>query len=177
MRLFVAIIFPKAVKEQLVELYQGIKKAKWVRPEQIHLTLGFIGEVTGEQADRLQLALAAVKSLAFTMQLRGVGTFPNDRHPKVLWVGIAPCPELLALQSKIEEAIRAPGHPKDKHAFNPHITLARFQTPPGKDLQAWQQEHQGFETTPINVDSFHLVQSQLTPTGAIHAVNQSFPLA
>lgn len=177
MRLFVAIDFPKAVKDKLASLCQGISKAKWVRHEQLHLTLRFIGEVTDEQAHRLKLALASVKSTAFTIQLRGVGTFPNDRRPKVLWAGIAPCPELRALQSKFEETIRALGHPKDKHAFNPHVTLARFQTQPGKDLQTWLQKHQGFETTPVEVDSFHLVQSQLTPTGAIYNINQSFPLA
>lgn len=179
MRLFVAITFPDSVNKQLAALCQGIERAKWVRPEQIHLTLRFIGDMPIEQFDSLRLALSEVKGTAFALQLKGVGTFPppqESRRPKVLWVGVAPNPSLFELHAGIETALRTLEHPKDKHGFNAHVTLARFQKPPSTDLRAWQKSHHNFETGKVEIPSFHLIQSQPAPKGANYSMIETYQL-
>jgi RNA 2',3'-cyclic 3'-phosphodiesterase len=178
-RLFVAIDFPEEVNRQLIAICNGIESAKWIKPGQIHLTLRFIGEVSDEQAGLIKPALAQISAPGFTLQLKGVGTFPpadSNRWPRVLWVGLAPCPELTTLQARIEVTLQALGIPKDKHNFNAHVTLARFRKPPGKDLDKWLTRHQGIELEELSITQFHLIESRLTPNGAQHRVEQAFPL-
>lgn len=178
-RLFVAIDFPEAVNQQLIGLCKGINKAKWIKPGQIHLTLRFIGEVTDEQAELLKLALRELRAKAFDLQLKGTGTFPQQegRRPRILWADVQAGPELAELASKVDQAATAAGLVLKEEDFTPHVTLARFRYPPGPELKAWQKRHGGFESPVLRISEFHLVESQLTPDGAIHRVAESYPLA
>jgi len=177
-RLFVAIDFPDEVNRQLIGLCKGINKAKWIKPGQIHLTLRFIGEVTDEQAELLKLALREVRARAFDLQLKGCGTFPQgNRRPRILWLDVQAGPELAELADKVGQAATAAGLLLKEEDFTPHVTLARFRYPPGPELTAWQKKHGGYEGPLLRITEFHLVESWLTPDGAIHSVAESYPLA
>lgn len=178
-RLFVAIDFPEAVNQQLIGLCKGINKAKWIKPGQIHLTLRFIGEVSDEQAELLKLALREVRASSFNLRLKGTGTFPQEegRRPRILWADVQTGPELAELAEKVDQAAKAAGLLLKEEDFTPHVTLARFRYPPGADLGAWQKKQASFESPMLRISEFRLVESQLTPDGAIHSVAESYPLA
>ncbi|MCA8913318.1 MAG: RNA 2',3'-cyclic phosphodiesterase [Planctomycetes bacterium] len=178
-RLFVAIDFPEEVNRQLIGLCKGIQKAKWIKPGQIHLTLKFVGEATDDQAELLKLALEEINVPAFDLKLKGTGTFPppEEHHrPRVLWAAVEAGPELYELQKKTDHATQQAGIKTNQEHFTAHVTLARFRQAPGADLKTWQTRHQNFETQLLRVNEFHLIESTLTPDGAIHAPVQSFPL-
>lgn len=132
MRLFVALDFPDAVRQALRELIARLKpacrSAKWVRPEAMHITLKFIGEVTADKLAPIRAALASVHSITpVEMQFRGLGFFPNERRPRVLWCGIAASANLAELAASVERTLLPLGITAESRDFVPHLTLARFQ--------------------------------------------------
>lgn len=178
-RLFIAIDFPEEVNRQLLEMRRGIDKAKWIKPGQVHLTLRFIGDSHDDQAELLKLALAEIKHPAFKIILKGAGTFPPQEkrgRPKVLWVGVQDPRELIEVQRKVEQAAQQAGFTPEDRPFHPHVTLARFPRHPGQELNDWLNKHQEIQIGPINVTELHLINSTLTPNGAIHSVVESFAL-
>ncbi len=176
-RLFVAIDFPEAVKAQLKPLCTDIQGAKWVAPHQMHLTLRFIGDADEKQLAQIQTGLATINTTPFKMTLGGVGQFPLRGKPRVLWVGVEAEPVLNPLQQKVEHVIHDYGFEPTNHPFSPHITLARFKTPPpNEQIERYFRQHQGFKSDPFNVDEFVLYSSQLTPGGSIYHQEGFYPL-
>ena len=169
MRLFVAIDLPETVKDQVESLCKGISGQRWVKREQMHLTLRFIGEVDSKRAESIKAALSALRFDPFEMALRGVGQFPPRRPPRVLWVGVRGPDALSQLAQGIESALVGIGlDPADK-PFKPHITLARIKNkPPRETLQQYFREHENFKTDPFTVDQFVLYASVLAPSGATY---------
>ena len=94
-RLFIAVDLPDTIKENLESMSFGIPGAKWVRPEQLHLTVRFIGEVDGALFRDIKNILDEVSAAAFSLQLKGVGYFPPRGAPRVLWVGLEKSEPLL----------------------------------------------------------------------------------
>lgn len=174
-RAFIAIELPSELTEALRGLQAlfsdgGLKNKEisWVKPENIHLTVKFLGDVEERRIPDIFAALekAADGIRPFTLRAAGVGTFPKGTAPRVLWVGINGCPELKKLHSGIEEALKALGFPEEERDFSPHLTLCRIKTPPaGRALMAAQNIRPD-----INMDfmasSFVLFKSELSPTGA-----------
>jgi RNA 2',3'-cyclic 3'-phosphodiesterase len=176
-RLFIAIDLPDDQRTQLAELCRGIEGAKWVKPEQIHLTLRFIGDADDDTKHLLQIALAEIAAPPLTLQLRGAGTFPPLGHkPRVLWFGVAENPALMHLQQSVEAAVKDCGIPAESRPWTPHITLARFKAPPGKDLQRWLEANAGLQLPPFMIGVIHLYQSRLERSGAIHNLLQTIAL-
>jgi 2'-5' RNA ligase len=169
MRLFIAAEIPADVKAQLVALKSDISGATWVKPDAMHLTLRFLGD----QIDPIRLlpiktALESIKAEPFPVVLRGTGRFPpgTKRPARVLWVGIADQPALLALQASVERAVAAVGFDPEDRAFSPHITLARLK-PEGNAAQVarFLEKQRAFRTEPFTVSAFYLISSLLTPQG------------
>jgi 2'-5' RNA ligase len=103
---------------------------KWVRPENIHLSLKFLGDVEDTRAPELHAALkqaAGSRTVArpITLQIEGLGVFPDSHRPRILWAGVAPDPALELLQHGVEQAFAPLGFPTEARAFRPHITLGR----------------------------------------------------
>ena len=179
-RLFVAIDLPNAVKGALIALKTEIEGAKWVKAENMHLTLRFIGEVdaAGGRLTPIKDALATVKGEAFDMTLASVGRFPEGtkKPPRVLWVGIESPPALVRLYQSIEAALKGIGFAPDDRGFSAHITLARIDgrsrnAPPQARSSAFErflERHVDYRSEPIHVSSFILVNSTLTPQGSIY---------
>lgn len=126
MRLFVAIPMPEDVADRLSGLMGGLDGARWVDPDDLHLTLRFAGEVDGGTAEDLAGQLRALRAPAFDLRLSGFGTFGSGRRLRALWAGVEPCPALELLQGRVEAAARAAGLEAEPRKFVPHVTLARF---------------------------------------------------
>jgi len=176
-RLFVAIDIPFAQREDLANLCYGIQGAKWVKIDQLHLTLRFIGEVNDALFHGVADALDEIYSEPFSLSLKGVGYFPPRKSPRVLWVGADGGEPLLVLQDSIEKALRRAGLEPEKKKFRPHITIARFKERISKtDLGEFIAGHSLFKTSPFTIDAFSLYSSTLLPQGAMHTRECTFYL-
>lgn len=117
MRLFVAINLPESITQQGTAICEGLPGVRWTKPEQMHLTLRFIGEVNEEQATAIKAALARIEFNPFAMHLQGVGPFPPRGTARVLWVGINAPDNLDTLARQIETTLTADGlTPADRHS-------------------------------------------------------------
>jgi 2'-5' RNA ligase len=172
MRLFVAMDIPEDVRSAIgalaAKLRPACRNARWVRIEGLHVTLKFIGETPAEKTEMIKTALAAIPSRAsIPLTFRGLGFFPDERRPHVLWAGIKAGSELAELAAAVETALDPLGIPREERAFSPHLTLARLDTP--RILEALQDAVKkagrlAFGRT--TAEEFHLYQSILKPGGA-----------
>ncbi len=176
MRLFIAIELPGEVKRKLAGLRTEIPGARWVPLEQLHLTLSFLGEVDDEMRELLTEELHEIVTPGFDLHFSGTGCFPNSRHPRVLWVGLAAEQLLTKLAELVRKAVISCDIPQEERPFSPHITLARFREPAGREVAAFLEKHQRLELPTVKVREFVLFQSRLTPQGAIHIPVRQFPL-
>jgi RNA 2',3'-cyclic 3'-phosphodiesterase len=185
-RLFVALDFPDAVRQTLRELIArlqpGFRSAKWVRPEAMHITLKFIGEVDGEKLAPIRGALAPVHSSApVEIHFRGLGFFPKERRPRVLWCGVEASPNLAELAEAVQRALVPLGIPAESRDFVPHLTLARFNSDdaPRKDLETLVRaagELKSYDFGRTRETEFHLIESILKPAGAEYRRLETFPI-
>jgi RNA 2',3'-cyclic 3'-phosphodiesterase len=182
-RLFVALEIPSSVRENLAAAIQEMRsmapQPKWVRPENLHITLKFLGKTPPEKFDALRAALSGVRSpQPVELRFHGVGFFPNDKRPRVFWVGMTSSPNLAPLALAIDQATAALGFPPETRPFTPHLTLARFD-PPGISpaLRAAAERNATDKFGTLNTASFHLIHSKLKTTGAEYTTLQSFPFA
>ena len=138
-RCFVAITLPEAHLKALTELQHELRRQlpevriKWVKEENLHLTLRFLGNVAEPSIPALDRELRRVCGLHQDLRLSisGLGCFPNPRRPRVLWAGIAGETEpLKLLQSDVERGVGPFGEHKENKPYNPHLTLGRFDPPP-----------------------------------------------
>jgi 2'-5' RNA ligase len=134
-RLFFAIELGDALRTALDHAVAPLRAVEpelaWVRPEKLHLTMKFVGEVDAEGANRLAAAadIAASGHRPFEITLGGVGAFPNFRRARVVWIGVAGDPRLELLHHDLEVACHDAGFEVEGRPFRPHITLARIRTP------------------------------------------------
>jgi 2'-5' RNA ligase len=180
MRLFVALSIPGAVAQSLMLIQGGVPGARWQSREQLHLTLRFIGEVSGEDVEAIDDALAGIMAPDFTLQLHGVGQFGNQQ-PHSLWAAVRDNPALDHLQRKVDNAIRRVGQPPssgDKHAhkFTPHVTLGRLKYPDPDKVIEWLQYNALYTSVEFEAGAFHLYSSKLTSDGSIYRVEEDYPL-
>src|SRR3954451_24232219 len=130
MRLFVALDLPWLLRERLSALAGGLPGARWVPPENYHLTLRFIGETPGHKAEDIDVALAGLRARGFSLTLAGVGTFSKGGRSTALWVGGGGNPQLDHLQNKIETALQLCGLDAERRRFLTHVTLAPLENAP-----------------------------------------------
>ena len=186
MRLFVALEIPAAVRDnlaaQVAELRElsakvADKRPRWVRPENLHVTLKFIGEVSPAKLEGIRGALSAIRSDApVQIEFRRLGFFPNEQHPRVLWAGLDASPNLSSLARDIDGALETQGIARERRAFTPHLTLARFE-PPGlhEKLRAAIQKNGAREFGSFQTREFYLIESKLKPSGAEYTTLASYP--
>ena len=189
MRVFVALDIPEDVRAAIGALIEKLrptsKIARWVRIEGVHVTLKFIGEVPAEKIESIKAALAQIhfpENIA--LKFRGVGFFPNERRPRVLWAGIEAGEELSALAAAVETSLEPLGIAKEQRVFSPHLTLARFDTARHKpSASAFDHLHEAISKAgPLEFGSgtareFHLYQSTLKRGGAEYTRLATFRFA
>lgn len=183
MRLFVALEIPSSVRETLVSLLASMraitKEPRWVRGENLHVTLQFLGEVAEANVDAVRNALGEIRSdQAVALEFRGLGFFPNATHPRVFWAGMEASPNLKTLAGDIERAMEKFGIPREKREFSPHLTLARFERPRLPEaLRKLIADNQPKDFGSLRTSEFHLIQSKLKPTGAEYTTIATFQFA
>lgn len=175
MRLFVALAIPEAAVQELFLLQAGIPGARWQTREQLHLTLRFIGEVDGREANDIDDALAAISAPRFTLALKGVGEF-GGKKPHAVWAGVSDGQAVSHLNRKIEAALQRIGVAADERRFTPHVTLARLRAAPVGKVMDWLADHALYAGPPFAVEQFALYSSVLTPNGSVYRVERNYPL-
>lgn len=177
LRLFVALALPALVKAQLSALAGGIPGAKWVPPENYHLTLRFIGEIEPWRAEEVDAALAAIRAPRFELALAGVGTFEKGGRIVSLHVTAERSEALSRLQSKVETALQRIGLEPERRRFAPHVTLARTEKADTAKLVGFVQSHSLFRTPPLMVEHFTLFSSLLGKEAAHYVPEVEYELA
>jgi 2'-5' RNA ligase len=177
MRLFVAIDLPWVLRDRLSALAGGLPGARWVPPENYHLTLRFIGEVPAHRAEEVDLALAALRGRGFSLALAGVGIFSKAGRVTSLWAGVERNPQLDHLQGKIETALQRAGLDPERRRFAPHVTLARLDASTEVEkLAQYVQAHNLFRAEPIQVEHFTLFSSQLGKEASVYTAEVEYAL-
>lgn len=175
-RLFVGIALPDLLRERLAALGGGLPNARWVAPENLHLTLRFIGEVDEATGHEIHEALAAVRAPAFFFELAGFDLFGSGSRAHTLWAGVERNPPLAHLREKIESALVRLGLPPDTRKFSPHVTVARLNNVPAGRLRGFLAGNGLFRSGPVPCDRFTLFSSHLGRNGASYAAEAEYTL-
>jgi RNA 2',3'-cyclic 3'-phosphodiesterase len=180
-RSFIAIELPESVKSYLHQLVNGLKSLcpssiKWVNPDNIHLTLKFLGNIDAEKTDAFIQSIRSVASEIdpFALNLSRIGVFPNLNNIQVIWIGLSgELESLMELQQRLETSMVPLGIPLEKRPFKAHITLARV-----SDRVSFAEKHIlsdvmskniDINNIPLKVNSISFMKSQLTRTGAVYS--------
>jgi 2'-5' RNA ligase len=182
-RLFIAIEIPQAIRSAFVSVLKEFRaiapQVKWVRAENLHVTLKFLGETDSAKFGALQNVFSAIRSAEpVNVEFRGLGFFPNEKRPRVFWAGMEASANLKGLAADIDQAAHRLGFPLEDRPFTPHLTLARFQPPgiPSKLLQAIREKSEQVFGS-LRTSEIHLVESKLKPTGAEYTTVQTIHFA
>lgn len=180
-RSFIAIELPAEVRAELASIEEKLKVrrhpfVKWVDPESIHLTLKFLGSVSGETIPEIveAMSLVAQPVSPFTLQIGGTGAFPNWQRPQIVWVGVGgEMGRLTTLQRELEAALSPLGFPPESRPFSPHLTLGRLRervTPEDRRrFGLWAQSVKFEASLSFEVNAVRLMKSQLTSSGPIYS--------
>ena len=186
MRLFVALQIPDSIRNDYTALSDDLrcfdakaanKKPKWVRRENLHVTLKFIGHTDPAKLDSICSSLAKVRSAQeIRLRFRNIGFFPNANRPRVIWGGIEAPENLSPLAHDIDQQLATLGFPAEERAFTPHLTLARLDPPEiAPALRTAIEKHATRDFGELHTSEFHLIESKLKPSGAEYTTLQSFP--
>jgi len=182
LRLFIAVDMPAAQKQEVARLCADVPGMRWVKPHQLHVTLRFMGDTPAEALPAIRACLGGVHMPPFELALHGVGVFPaGARRPRVLWLGVVPPAPLLRLAQEIDRVLVAGGLAQGRgvaepREFSPHLTLARLSGKRDPGLTHFLTRHADYRAPSYLVDCFHLYQSTLQATGAVHQVLATYHL-
>jgi 2'-5' RNA ligase len=178
MRTFIAVGISSEAREKIaqiqVELRKGDTDVKWVEPKNLHITLKFLGEVSEDKLsgviEKTKLAASGISN--FRVHLSGLGTFPNLRSPRVVWVGVSEGKtELKNLSERIEENLSYLGFAKEKREFSAHLTIGRVRSPRGKGKLAKKIEDlERCDVGEFSVDKVLVMESQLSSKGPTYRI-------
>lgn len=159
-RLFVAIEMPSAVTGLLAELDLQRSSVRWLHPEQIHLTVSFLGHVDSPAEAALRERLAAVRFMPFFLPVKGMGAFPLKGKPNVIWAGVGNGhPQLFHVHKRVQEAALAAGFEPDLRGWHPHITFARCRDVSPESIRPFLKKNAEFDAGLVRVESFALYSS------------------
>jgi len=174
LRTFIALNMPAEIKAALTNYVQPLKslrgRVSWVKPENLHLTLKFLGDTPAARSEEIAAALQEIAATAppFSANITSAGAFPNDEKPRVLWVGLSePTGTLLKLVQAIDERMHRFGFVKEKRAFAPHLTIGRVKDARIPEVIRGLKE-KPFAAISAQFDEIIFMQSQLHPAGSIY---------
>ena len=168
-RLFVAIDIPESVTSLLVDLNPRLPGVRWLKAEQIHLTVSFLGNVGAIAEETLRDKLAEIRFQAFFMPVAGVGAFPAKGRPNVIWAGVGNGhPQLFHVHKRVQEAALGAGLEPELRAWHPHITFARCRDVSPETIRPFLKEHADFDAGLVRVESFSLYSSVPGPIGSAY---------
>lgn len=182
MRTFVAIDISDDVRSRVQALLAALQRAscdaRWSRPEGLHITLKFLGEISTEDVEQVKQKLHALPPVApISIRVAGAGFFPNERAPRVLWLGINVSPELRQLATDIDQSLVPLGIRKEDRSFSPHLTLARIRSTNGlAPMLGILRQFEPFEMGSFEAKEFYLYESKLAAGGSVYKKIARFPL-
>ena len=177
-RLFIAIDMPEPVTSLLADLNPHLPGVRWLKPEQIHLTVSFLGNVGPIAEDTLREKLAAIRFTAFFMPVQGVGTFPAKGRPNVIWAGVGNGhPQLFHVYKKVQEAALGAGLQPELRAWHPHITFARCRDVSPEAIRPFLKQNAELDAGLVRVESFSLYSSIPGPIGSAYTRELEVPAA
>ena len=185
-RSFLALDPPGEILREIASIQNRLRKLiqgdiRWVRPEGIHLTLKFFGDVSGDDVANIATVVgkAAEGERSFSLAVGGVGVFPDPHRPRVLWLGMnGDVERLQVFQKELGQALLQIGFPREERPFRPHLTLGRIRTSKGLIGLARALEREAEYTAGQFIASgLSLIQSELTPRGAIYTRLKGFPFS
>ena len=175
-RAFIAIDLPESVQLFLGEAQVALKpfgfRVKWVRPQNIHLTLKFLGNTATADTDKIveAMALAAKNCPVATLRAKGIGVFPDVRRPRVIWAGLDGQLDIVSdLQQRLEDQLADLDFPRETRAFKSHLTLGRVKekiTP--ERMKTAIDQLKEFESGSFEIKQIILFKSELRPSGAVY---------
>lgn len=168
MRLFVGLAIPDDIAMRLAGLANGMPGARWIEPENMHVTLRFIGEVSRADAEDIDHELRRLSAKPFSFDITGMDTFGQGRKAHALYARVVLTPELEILQTRVEAAVARAGQPRETRKFKPHVTLARLKTASDIGVLSFIQAHNLFRAGPIAVDHFILYESHMGNGGSVY---------
>lgn len=180
LRAFIAIEIPGDLQSEISQIIghlqnrAGKSGVRWVSAENIHLTLKFLGDISSSAAVDIQnlLKLEAANQQPFALKIGGVGAFPNQKRPRVIWLGVNSPPELALLQRVIESALAKLGYPPEERPFSPHLTLGRVrENATNSELALLSSTLKDINIGilgEVSVDKIHLFKSDLQPGGSVY---------
>ncbi len=192
MRLFVALDIDAEIRERIASFLEEVRglapDVRWARPEALHITLKFIGEMQEARLDEVHAALGQIRSEATAIRFRGTGFFPTAKSARVYWAGVEADGRLAALAGALESALEPLGVEREQRAFSPHLTLARTgsgrpsrgredrRNPTFRQLQEKLTAMPPADFGTMTPREFFLYQSKLSPKGAEYTKLAAFPL-
>ena len=168
---------PENIKDQIGDLRGSVNGIRWQKPEQMHLTLKFIGEIEEKMVERLKKDLTLVDADPFTMTFDGLGCFTRKGIPSVVWLGVEKSAELMSLKSEIERICSQAGIEKDDRDFKPHITLGRNREADKKGVYEYLEQSTEPDIDSFQAKYFTLYNSILSSEGAVHKPVKEFELS
>ncbi len=182
-RTFIAVELSEEVRSSLGRMQQRLRQSgarvSWVRPDNIHLTLVFIGDVLSSGIPEIERAMDCVTATVppFTLTVEGTGSFGSAKAPRVIWAGVNDSSgALMRLQSRLATAVREVGIPLESRPFHPHLTLGRVRSRHGADALTRTLGPASVACKSLEVDRVQLFESQLHPDGAQHTILHSATL-
>ncbi len=175
-RLFSGIEIPADIAKRLSGLRGGLENARWVDPENYHLTLRFAGDVDSATADRFDEALSKIELPAFDMVLDGLGAF-GGRRPRAVWAGVEANGALEALSRANELAAQRAGLEPESRNFHPHVTLARLRRCKAEAVARYLSMQGAFLAQPFRVSRFVLFSSRQSQGGGPYVIERAYPLS
>ena len=173
-RLFLALPIPPRYRDLLESVQAGAEGVRWVRAENLHVTIRFLGDVDGATAEDLDGLLARLDLPAVPVTVTGVGQFGPKKRPTSLWAGIEALDAVRHLHGKVERACTAAGLEPDGRRFHPHVTLGRMGGP--SQVGGWIAQHAGFGLPPWDARELVMYESHLHRDGAIYSPLAEYPL-
>lgn len=176
-RSFIAIPLSDDIKSSVAAIQERLKPdlpdTRWVKPETMHLTLHFFGDLTHESLEKAGSVMVSIESLfqPFTMTLSGLGAFPAPDRARVFWLGIQ-SDHLAAVQTSLNERLTTAGFLREDRPFKPHITLGRSRRGAQRAGHILSREGDTFAGE-MTVDRLVLFESELLPSGALHRPRQT----
>lgn len=184
-RAFLALDPPAEVLREIGRVQGRLQRLihgdiRWVRPEAIHLTLKFFGDISENDVENISVVVekATAGAAPFSLAVGGAGVFPDQRRPRVLWLGMnGDVPRLLIFQKDLESKLEMIGFSGEERPFRPHLTLARIKSARGLTGLEKALEKGGEYEGRFVASGLGLLRSELTPQGAVYSKLKWFPFA
>jgi len=175
-RLFTGIEIPAEIAERLALLQGGLPRARWIDPDNYHLTLRFIGDIDMVGAEAVAEGLGQVHRADFPLRLTGLGAL-GTRNPRAIVAHVENTPPLTELQAEHERIMQRIGLPPEGRKYIPHVTLARLRGVPERDIAEYLTLRGGFLADPFIVSRFVLFSARNSSGGGPYVIEEAYPLA